>query len=220
MEEKELIEAFHRLWYSKGQFQMNVGTEEDKVIIQLDAKYCGFLVQKNPLDLWVYQEILWDTKPDLIIEMGTAGGGTTLFLANQLDLIGEGGQIVSVDIDNRLGIVPRHPRITYIVGDSESKLLYEEFRNKVRRYQRVMVILDDDHTTPHVLKELEMYNEFVTPGQYLIVEDTNVDWPLGYGDGPGLAVHEFLKTHSEFEVDRSREKFLMTWNPGGYLRRR
>lgn len=218
MNERELIDSFHRLWYSKGQFQMKVGGDDDSVIVQLDARYCGFLVQKNPLDLWIYQEILWDTKPDLIIEMGTASGGTTLFLANQLDLIGN-GEIISVDIDNRLGIVPNHPRITYLVGDTENAYVHNELLKECQKHSSGMVILDDDHSTEHVLLELEMYNTFVTPGQYLIVEDTNVDWPLGYGDGPGKAVHEFLKTHSEFEVDRKREKFLMTWNPGGYLKR-
>lgn len=216
MEEKELIEQFHRLWYSKGQYESR---DDNSFSVALDAHYCGFLVQKNPLDLWIYQEILWDCKPDLIIEMGTASGGTTLFLANQLDLIGNGG-IVSVDIDNRLGIVPRHPRILYLVGDTEEPRIVGGIRDGARKVSKVMVILDDDHSMNHVLEELKLYNDLVTPGQYLIVEDTNVDWPLGMGDGPGLAVHEFLKTHPEFEVDRRREKFLMTWNPGGYLRRK
>jgi cephalosporin hydroxylase len=228
VEEQKLIEEFSRLWYSKGQFQMRVGAGEDSVTVQLDAKYCGFLVQKNPLDLWIYQEILWDCKPDLIIEMGTASGASALFLANQLDLIGLGGEVMSVDIDNRLGIVPAHPRITYLVGNSTDSSIANKIDIRVKQWAacrrpskpKVMVILDDDHTTPHVLDELRMYSCVVTPGQYLIVEDTNVDWPLGFGDGPGKAVHEFLKTHPDFVADKSREKFLMTWNPGGYLRRR
>jgi cephalosporin hydroxylase len=228
-EEKKLIEDFHRLWYGKGQFQMSVEGEEAKVVVQLDAKYCGFLVQKNPLDLWVYQEIIWECQPDLIIEMGTASGGSALFMANVLDLVGK-GEIVSVDIDNRLGIVPKHPRILHLVGDSVSAEIFSVILSRVKKWvyaggnsklyaPKVMVILDDDHTTQHVLQELDMYHQVVTPGQYLIVEDTNVDWPLGGGDGPGLAVHLFLKTHPEFVPDIHREKFLMTWNPGGYLKR-
>lgn len=219
MNERELIDEFSRLWYSKGQFQMRVGEGDDSVLVQMDAHYCGFLVQKNPLDLWIYQEILWDCKPDLIIEMGTASGGTTLFLANQLDLIGN-GQIVSVDIDNRLGIVPKHPRIHYIVGDTTDAYVHNEILKITHHYKSGMLILDDDHSTDHVVCELAMYNEFVTPSQYLIVEDTNVDSPLNFGDGPGKAVHQFLQYNKEFEVDRRREKFLMTWNPGGYLRRK
>lgn len=223
MNERELIDEFSRLWYSKGQFQMRVGEGDDSVLVQMDAHYCGFLVQKNPLDLWIYQEILWDCKPDLIIEMGTASGGSALFMANQLDLIGN-GEIISVDIDNRLGIVPKHPRIHYIVGDSVDPYVHNKiFRvTQTGPYHKGMVILDDDHSTGHVRLELEMYNEFVTSGQYLIVEDTNVDSPLNFGDGPGKAVCKFLSTVDglNFEVDRRREKFLMTWNPGGYLRRK
>jgi cephalosporin hydroxylase len=217
-----MIEEFHRLWYSKGQFRLQLGAGKDSAEPVLQAHYCGYLVQKNPLDLWVYQEILWDTKPDLIIEMGTASGGTTLFLANQLDLIGN-GEIISVDIDNRLGIVPRHPRITYLVGDSVDQVIVTKIAIRAAEKgwsKKVMVILDDDHTTDHVSRELDLYNMMVTPGQYLIVEDTNVDWPLGFGEGPGLAVFRFLSMNKgKFFADKSREKFLMTWNPGGYLRR-
>jgi cephalosporin hydroxylase len=220
MEEKELIDSFHRLWYSKGQLQMRIGEGDDQVVVQLDANYCGkYLIQKNPLDLWIYQEILWECKPDLIVEMGTASGASALFMAHVLDLIGN-GQIITVDIDNRLGIVPPHDRITYVVGDSVNPLIRDEIQNRTDG-KKVMVILDDDHSTPHVIQELMMYWRLVTSGQYLIVEDTNVDAPLNFGYGPGWAVKEFLSLYNEqFEVDRRREKFLMTWNPGGYLRRK
>jgi len=214
LQEQKTVEDFHRLFYNQG--AMAYASDERKTV--LTATYRGYLVQKNPMDLWVYQEIIWETKPDLIVEMGTASGGTTLLLADLLDKTRK-GLVLSVDIDNRLAVVPMHHRITYMVGDSLSNSVYQVVKNHVFPGCTVMVILDDDHDFEHVRDELEIYSKLVSVGQYLIVEDTNVDWPLGIGDGPGKAVHEFLEENDNFVADKSKEKFLLTWNPGGYLKR-
>ena len=223
-DEKALINSFHRLWYSKGQFQMALGEGSDRVVVQMDARYQGIQVQKNPLDLWIYQEILYETKPDLIVEFGTASGGTTLFLAQQGILNGHPTSVISIDIVDRTEQLPSRDNICYLVGDSVGEEITEallaEDMSPLFVDKSVMVILDDDHSTEHVRRELDLYNRLVTKGQYLIVEDTNIDDPLGFGNGPQKAVREFLKEHPEFEVDKSREKFLMTWNPNGYLRKK
>jgi cephalosporin hydroxylase len=218
--EKKLIDNFHRLFYGKGQLRAH--GDSDEITVAMDQWYCGFSVQKNPLDLWIFQEIIWECRPDLIIEMGTASGASALFMAHQLDLLDE-GTIITVDIANRLAMVPRHPRIFYVVGDTLNVAMVDWVREKVKELdkKRVMLILDDDHGTEHVLEELLQYSKLVTPGQYLIVEDTNVDYPLQYGRGPGAAVDLFLADDRStgFVRDRTREKFLLTYNPGGYLKR-
>ncbi len=216
--EKDLVDNFHRLFYGKGQLKAH--GDSDEITIEMEAHYCGHLVQKNPLDLWVFQEILWECKPDLVIEMGTASGGTTLYMADVMDRIGN-GHILSIDIDNRLGVVPLHPRILYMVGDTLRPSIIDFIREEAKSYEKVMLILDDDHGTEHVLEELLQYSKLVTSGQYLIVEDTNVDHPLQYGDGPGKAVKQFMEDERSmgFRVDKKREKFLLTFNPGGYLKR-
>ena len=236
--DRELIDAFSKYWYNKGQLQLRIGGDDPHgVVTQLEAYYQNMLIQKCPLDLWIYQEILWGCKPDLIIEGGTASGASAKFLADTLDRVTNDERhseqfyhpaVITIDIDNRLAIVPKHQRITYLVGDTLWVGILIEIQRTITALQRfldrepqVMVILDDDHSAEHVLKELKEYSKFVTVGQYLIVEDTNVDHPLGFGDGPGKAVRDFLLEEDDviFEVDRQREKFLMTWNPGGYLRR-
>ncbi len=175
--------------------------------------YLGVPVLKCPTDLWVYQEIIFSLKPDLIIECGTASGGSALFMASLLDIIGK-GEVVTIDIEDSKG-KPRHPRIRYIVGSSTS----EQIVGQIKPNGKVMVILDSDHHKSHVLNELRLYSGFVTKGSYLIVEDTSIGHPLmkRYGAGPMEAVSEFLKENRGFTIDRSREKFLLSFNPRGYL---
>jgi cephalosporin hydroxylase len=174
--------------------------------------YLGVKTMKCPLDLWVYQEILWERRPRLILEMGTAHGGTTLYLATLLDVLGE-GRIITVDVRER-DPRPQHPRITYITGRSTDVL------DEIPDEDPTMVILDSAHGRDHVLAELRAYAPRVSSGHYLVVEDTNLNGnPVrpDFGPGPMEAVEEFLRDHPEFTVDRSREKFMMTYNPGGYL---
>ena len=173
---------------------------------------------KTPLDLWVVQEILHERKPDLVIETGTWQGGTAYYLASLFDLT-DHGRIVTVDIEKFP--TPEHPRIEYLVGSSTAPEIIEQIQERIQPGERVMVTLDSDHSREHVLNELRLYSQFVTPGDYLIVEDTHLNGrPVRLGDGdPWAAVQDFLAETSDFAVDTSREKYGMSWNQGGWLKR-
>jgi cephalosporin hydroxylase len=133
------------------------------------------------------------------------------------------GQIITIDVD-AMPDMPQHKRITYLSGSSISNQVVEKVRELTKDKNTVMVILDSDHSKDHVLKELELYNGFVTKDSYLVVEDSNLNGhPVysGFGQGPGPmeALEEFLPKHPEFVVDKTKEKFLMTFNPNGYLKK-
>jgi cephalosporin hydroxylase len=203
-----IVEQFHRLYYC------------DSEQTWRSTRYRGVEIQKCPLDLWMYQEIIHEVRPDLIVETGTAHGGSAYFLADFLETVG-GGRVVSVDIDDAL-VRPSHPGVTYVAGSSVDPAVLAEVRQHVENAATVMVVLDSDHRRDHVRAELEHYSPFVSPGSYLIVEDTNigghpVQTPIR--DGPYEAVEDFLAGNPAFAVDRTRERLMMTLNPSGYLRR-
>lgn len=183
--------------------------------------WLGIPVGKCPFDMWVYQEIISDLRPNVIIESGTGIGGSTLFLASCCDLVNK-GQVISIDIDDQSN-KPTHKRITYLRGSSISREIINEIRKLISDLDKVLVILDSKHTKQHVLQELKIYSKFVTPGSYIIVEDTNVGGhpvkPNHY-PGPMEAVNEFIKNNHNFIIDKSKEKFLLTFNPNGYLKNR
>ncbi len=204
--EQETVEAFHELWYD----------------LQHRVKWLGTQTLKCPLDLWVYQEILFEKRPGLIIELGTNRGGTASYLAAICDLI-DAGRIITVDWLEPEGRPP-HPRVTYLQGDTVAPEMLGGITEAIRPDDTVMAILDSNHAQSHVAKELSGYAPLVTPGQYLIVEDTNLNGhPVrrDFGPGPMEAVEEFLETElgRDFAPDKEREKFLMTLNPNGYLLR-
>jgi cephalosporin hydroxylase len=183
------------------------------------AAWLGAQALKNPLDLWVYQEILFETRPELIVETGTYRGGSALFLASMCDLLG-GGEIVSIDIEPLREDYPEHPRITYLGGRSSTDPgVLDEVRGRAAG-RPTLVVLDSDHSQAHVESELEAYAPIVPVGCYLIVEDSNIGQiRKDLMPGPLQAIETFLAGNREFEVDREREKFLITFNPSGYLRR-
>ena len=187
--------------------------------------WMGIKSMKCPLDLWIYQEILFKTKPDIIIETGTNEGGTTLFLANICDIM-DNGEIITIDISSS-NDKPEHKRIHYIQGDTTSKKTITKIQQLVDKLNnnsdtKIMVILDDEHSENHVFQEMEIYGKFVTLGNYLIVEDTSMGghpvWPE-LESGPMEAVERYMKVHHDFEIDSAQEKFLLTFNPKGYLKK-
>lgn len=205
-----VVDDFHRLWYETGDGQHWRWTT-----------WLGHRIAKFPCDLLVYQEIVVETQPDLVIETGTLNGGSALFLATVMDAVGR-GRIITVDVEPRAGR-PEHPRIEYLSGSSIAPEIMSVVEEQARLASRVMVLLDSDHTCKHVAAELERYAPLVTPGCYLVVEDTNINGhPVleNFGPGPMEAVEEFLPGHPEFEIDADREQLMMTFNPSGYLRRR
>ncbi|MBL7068352.1 MAG: class I SAM-dependent methyltransferase [Candidatus Omnitrophica bacterium] len=193
-----------------------------KEIVFDKCHWMGKRAFKNPFDAWIYQEIIYEVKPDLIIEIGSAEGGSTLYFAHLLDIIGK-GKIVSIDIE-RSKFNVRHRRIDVITGDSSSPETVAKV-SRLCRGRSVMVIHDGDHSKGQVLKDLKAYSNFVSMGSYLIVEDGIIDLfkpgdGIGtYVDGPYNAVNDFLEDHPNFIVDKERERYIMTYNPRGFLKR-
>ncbi len=183
--------------------------------------WMGSTARKMVLDAWVYQQILYDVKPDFVIEIGNAEGGSAKFLANMLDLLGH-GQVIAVDIDHSLFAI-EHPRVHKITGDSLAPETLERVAH-LAAGGRGVVIHDGDHSREHVLKDLRAYSQFVAAGSYFIVEDTVIDLfragdGLGNVDGPLGAVEQFVREDPRFQIDTGREYFLITFNPRGYLKR-
>ena len=209
-EERAIVDAFHELYYRRG----HTGGEAT-----ISLSWLGRLALKCPMDLWIYQELLSRHRPEFVVETGAFMGGSALFLATVLDQIGA-GQVISIDIREDAARPP-HPRIEYLVGSSVEPAIVNAVRTRVAG-RRAMVVLDSDHSAGHVRAEIEAYKDLVHIGDYLIVEDTNVNGhPVlsEFGPGPAEAVEGFLAANAEFAVDRRCERFMMTLNPGGYLRR-
>jgi len=179
----------------------------------------GKVISKTPSDAWIYQEIIHETKPDVVIEVGNWLGGSTLFLADILELEGH-GRVIGIDIDHS-SIDFKHPRIAWITGDANSNDSLAEVRAQISEGERAMVVEDSSHTFDNTLAVLRNYCQFVSKNHYFIVEDTNCRLPFAAGPRPGPyeAVHEFLKENPCFEIDKTREKFVITSNFDGYLKR-
>jgi cephalosporin hydroxylase len=198
--------------------------------------WLGRPIIQAPQDVLAIQEIIWRTRPDLIIETGIAHGGSLILSASILELIGSAsGHVVGVDIDIRRHnreAIEDHPlsrRITLIEGSSVDPDIIGQVAAIASGYDRVMVVLDSNHTHEHVLAELQGYAPLVSAGCYLVVFDTFVeDMPPGFfsdrpwdvGNNPKTAVHEFLKGNADFVIDNEAEDRLMiTSAPNGFLRR-
>jgi cephalosporin hydroxylase len=197
-------------------------------------EWMGRPIIQFPQDMLAMQEIIWKTRPQLIIETGIAHGGSLVFYASLLELLGGDGMVLGIDIDirthNRVEIEnhPMFKRIEMIEGSSIEKHVVEQVYKFAKGRSPVLVVLDSSHTYTHVWQELNTYSPLVTPGSYLVVFDTVVedmpddffqDRPWGRGNNPKTAVWEFLKSNDRFEVDKAIEnKLLITVAPDGYLK--
>jgi cephalosporin hydroxylase len=184
------------------------------------TSWLGVNALKCPADMWIYQEILHRTRPDIIVECGVRFGGSTFYLAHLCDLIGK-GRVIGCDITLALvhEKVKAHARITLLEGSSTDPATVANIARQCEG-KRTMVILDSDHSEKHVSNELRAYAPLVSKGCYLVVEDTNVNGhPANpsHGPGPYEAVQKFLATNSEFRADQNCERLLVTFNPSGYL---
>ncbi len=205
--DQKKIEIFNRIYRNK----------------TIDMKWLGINSRQNPCDNWAMQEIIYDIKPDFIIETGTGEGGTTLFYATILEKVNESGKVITVELE------PHSPemlkfkiwgeRVEFIRGDSVSPEVISAIGRRVKNH-KVLVILDSDHTKKHVLTELNLYSNFVSSNSYIVVHDTDIHIPLpNFGPGPLEAIKEFLKSNKNFKIDHSKEKFFLTWFPSGFLKR-
>jgi cephalosporin hydroxylase len=208
--ETDIINRFHDLYYRQW-WQRGGDT--------IDVSWLGHVVRKCPLDLWIYQELLVRNRPDLVIETGTLYGGSALFMATIMDVM-DHGRVVTIDKEPKPDR-PLHPRISYWTGSSIDEAIVCEAREAAGG-GRVMAVLDSEHSAAHVFQEIVCYSPLLQVGDYLIVEDTNVNGhPThpNFGPGPMEAVEKFLSQTDEFVVDARCERFLITMNPRGYLKR-
>lgn len=201
--------------------------------------WLGRPIIQYPQDMVAMQEIIWEVKPDLIIETGIAHGGSLIFSASMLELVasctGIEGEVIGLDIDirphNRKAIEehPMYKRISMIEGSSIAPEIVAQVVEKAKGKKRVLVCLDSNHTHDHVLAELKAYAPLTTIGSYCVVFDTVVedmpkelsgDRPWGPGNNPKTAVFEYLKTHDEFVINKGIDnKLLISVAPDGYLKR-
>lgn len=233
-----------------------VDTANNFIRESINSKYSynysslGRPIIQYPQDMIAIQEIIWKTKPDLIIETGIAHGGSLIMSASILALLDiceavEAGKdlnpkeskrkVIGIDIDirkhNREAILahPMSSRIQMIQGSSTSSEIIEQVHEEAKKYKKILVCLDSNHTHEHVFAELEAYAKLTTVGSYCVVFDTIIedlpkntyfDRPWGVGNNPKTAVYEYLKTHSEFEIDNLiQDKLLISVAPDGYLKR-
>jgi len=196
--------------------------------------WLGRPIIQFPQDIIALQEIIWNVKPDLVIETGIAHGGSIIFYASLLELIGKNGLVIGIDNDirehNRVEIEKHsmYKRIKMIEGSSIDKKVVDKVYEQAKDKKNVMVILDSNHDHEHVLNELNLYSSLVTKGSYLVVLDTVIEdmsekffknRPWGKGNNPKTAVWEFLKRTNRFEIDKEIEdKLLITVAPDGYLK--
>ncbi|MEK7151431.1 MAG: cephalosporin hydroxylase family protein [Patescibacteria group bacterium] len=209
--------------------------EAAKLRYTYNFSWLGRPIIQIPQDMIVMQEIIWDIKPDLIIETGIAHGGSLIFYASMLEFLGK-GEVLGIDIDIRKHNkkeIEKHKmfkRIKMIEGSSVDQQVVAKVLKIAKNHKKILVCLDSLHSHDHVLKELEFYSRFVTRGSYVVVFDTlvehmkkfflNENRPWGKGNNPATAVRAFLKKNNNFVVDKEMEdKLVLTFAPGGFLKR-
>ena len=205
----------------------------DKYKYTYNYSWMGRPIIKYPNDILILQEMIWSLKPDYIVETGIAHGGSIIFSASMLELLGH-GEVIAVDIDIRKhnrDEIEKHPmnkRITMIEGSSIDPEIVNAVKEKVKG-KKVLVCLDSNHTHEHVLEELRMYADMVNVGSYIVCPDTFVEYfPKGYcndrpwdvGNNPMTALIAFLKEDDRFEIDKDIDnKLMITEGFDGYLKR-
>ena len=222
------------------QAQKNFHNEQVKAKYAYNFFWLGIPIIQEPQDIQALQEIIWEVKPDLIIETGIAWGGSLIFSASMLAILEvcgviENGEVIGVDIDirshNKEAILahPLSKNVTMFEGSSIDKKIIEKVKAFAKKKKRIMVCLDSNHTHDHVLSELRAYAPLVSVGSYCMVGDTGIedlpegttsDRPWGKGNNPKTAVWDFLKENKDFEIDKTIDsKLILTGSPDGYLKK-
>jgi cephalosporin hydroxylase len=209
---KAVVNRFNELWYSSG-------------TTWRDNRWMGIPTLQNPMDVWIIQELLVETKPDFVVEAGSYHGGSAAIWAMVLEQVNPKGRVITIDIEDMmkeardLQIV--RERVDFLLGSSTAPEIVADVARRVKG-RSVLLVLDSLHTKDHVLNELRLYSPLVQPGGYVVVQDTHTNGhPVApdFGPGPYEAVEEFLKGNPNFAVDRTRERLLSTCSPNGYLKR-
>jgi cephalosporin hydroxylase len=215
--QEQLIDRFHDFVY--------------KSLAWDHMTWLGVHTQQNPNDVWSVQQILFETKPDFVVEAGTNNGGGALVWATLLSVINPSAKVLTIDIADKSAEARKLPlfkeKAEFFLGSSTSEAIFAAIKKRVGG-KKAMVILDSNHTKAHVLQEMMLYGDLVPVGGYMAVQDTNVNGHPTYpsfGPGPWEAVDEFIKAGGKskggatFEVDRSRELLFFSMHPRGYLKR-
>lgn len=200
--------------------------------LMYETTWLGIPIIQLPEDIVIMQELIWKIRPDVIIECGLAHGGSALFYASLLDLIGR-GFVIGIDVEirqyNRISI-QNHPmshRVRMIEGSSVSHETIGMVKDAVKGAGKIMVVLDSNHSREHVTKELDLYRDFVTPGSYMIAMDgaQAYVWDIPRGksewkeDNPLIAIEQFIQRNNDFVIDERCNRLMVSSNPKGYLRK-
>jgi len=191
--------------------------------LHFNQKYRGLNMIKNPFDLVVYEEIIWELKPTVIIEIGNMHGGFSLWLSDHMKMVGINGKIITIDLssggDKNLHDF-KSDKFISIIGNCNDYEVVNKVKGYINKNDVVLIIEDSAHTFDNTFSVLENYKDIVTVGGYLVIEDGICDLlDLGINPGPMKAVEKWIENNSNFEIDRSRERYIMTYNPKGYLKR-
>jgi cephalosporin hydroxylase len=210
---QQIIDRFLELWTNP--FEHTV----------FENRWLGVKTLQNPDDVWITQEILFDVKPDFLVEAGTYHGGSAVIWAMILEQINPDARVITIDIEDqvteakKLDIFRR--KVDFLIGSSTDPKIVAEVARRTKG-KKVVVLLDSAHNKENVLKELRAYSPMVGVGSYVIVQDTIVNghpiWP-DFGPGPYEAVEEFLASDDHFEPDHKRERLLTTFCRNGFLKR-
>ena len=210
---EDIVKRFNQIYYN---------TE----VCWSETKWLGINAWQNPCDNWIMQEIISEIKPDFIIETGTYKGGASLFYASILNYVNKDGKIITVDVNPQIEEVSKNPLfqnyVEVLKGDSVSPEIIDIIAQRVKGSKKVLVTLDSLHTKDHVLKELELYSKFISVGSYIVVQDTNVNGhPVlpEFGPGPMEAIIDFLEKNRSFKIDPTKNKFMLTSYPLGFLKK-
>lgn len=212
MTDQQVVNRFHQIFYENGNTHwLN--------------RWLGVSTLQNPNDAWMVQEIISEIKPDFVVEAGTYHGGSAALWAMVLEQVNPSGRVISIDIEDRSETARKlricQERVDFIIGSSTDPSIVEQVKQRTEG-GTVLVILDSAHNKSHVLEEMNLYAPLVSPGSYLLVQDSNVNGhPVkpDYGPGPMEALEEFLEDNEGFEIDRNRERLLFTMHPRGYIKR-
>jgi cephalosporin hydroxylase len=220
---REGLEALARLWVLTSAHNR----------IMYEPSWLGIPIIQYPSDIVIMQELIWKIRPDVIVETGFAHGGSAIFYASILELLGR-GRVISVEVEirkyNRVAVMahPLSHRIEMIEASSIEPATVAEVKRRIADGQKVLVTLDSNHSYAHVLRELELYAPLVGEGSYLVAMDGAQQWvaemprgkPEWREDNPLRAIHEFVAAHPEWEIDPHYNRMLVTSNPDAFLRRK